>query len=55
MAMSVRLSTKRPKRRNGSIFVKMIDKKGRVSDLTIDARTAKVRAAKRGGPLKKKG
>jgi hypothetical protein len=33
----------------------MIDKKGRVSDLTVDARTAKVRAAKRGGPLKKKG
>lgn len=46
---------KKTKKKEWLYFLKVIDKKGRVTDLTIDARTAKVRAAKRGGPLKKKG
>jgi len=46
---------KKTKKKEWLYFLKVIDKKGRVTDLTVDARTAKVRAAKRGGPLKKKG
>lgn len=46
---------KKTKKKEWLYFLKVIDKKGRVTDLIVDARTAKVRAAKRGGPLKKKG
>jgi hypothetical protein len=35
-------------------FLKVVDKKGQVTDLVVDAKTAKVRLAKRGGPLKNK-
>lgn len=35
-------------------FLKVVDKKGRVTDLVVDGKTAKVRLAKRGGNLKKK-
>ena len=36
-------------------FLKVLDNKGQVTDLTVDAKTAKVLEAKRGGPMKKKG
>jgi uncharacterized membrane protein YkoI len=36
-------------------FLKVLDKKGQVTDLTVDAKTANVLEAKRGGPVKKKG
>lgn len=46
---------KKTKKKEWIYFLKVIDTKGRVTDLTVDARTARVRAAKRGGPLKPKG
>lgn len=46
---------KKTKKKEWLYFLKVIDKKGSVTDLTVDAKTAKVRTAKRGGPLKKKG
>jgi hypothetical protein len=45
---------KKLKRKEWLYFLKVVDKKGRVTDLVVDAKTAKVRQAKRGGPLKKK-
>ncbi len=46
---------KKSKKKEWLYFLKVIDKKGRVTDLIVDARTAKLRDAKRGGPIKKKG
>lgn len=46
---------KKTRKKEWLYFLKVISKKGRVTDLIVDARTGKVRAAKRGGPLKKKG
>ena len=46
---------KKSKKKEWLYFLKVIDKKGRVTDLIVDARTAKVLDAKRGGPIKKKG
>lgn len=45
---------KKTKRTEWLYFLKVVDKKGRVTDLIVDAKTAEVRQAKRGGPLKKK-
>ena len=45
---------KKKKRKEWLYFLKVVDKKGQVTDLVVDAKTAKVRQAKRGGPLKKK-
>ena len=45
---------KKSKRKEWLYFLKVVDKKGQVTDLIVDAKTAKVRQAKRGGPLKKK-
>ncbi len=45
---------KKTKRKEWLYFLKVVDTKGRVTDLVVDAKTAKVRLAKRGGPLKKK-
>lgn len=42
------------KKKEWLYFLKVVDKKGRVTDLIVDAKTAKVRSAKRGGALKKK-
>ena len=49
-----KILNKKSKRKEWLYFLKVVDKKGRVTDLIIDAKTAKVRQAKRGGPLKKK-
>lgn len=43
------------KKKEWLYFLKVVDKKGRVTDLVVDGKTAKVRQAKRGGTLKKKG
>jgi hypothetical protein len=48
------IGNKKTKKKEWLYFLKVIDKKGRVTDLIVDAKTAKVRKAKRGGPLKKK-
>lgn len=45
---------KKTKKKEWLYFLKVVDKKGRVTDLIVDGKTAKVRLAKRGGKLKKK-
>ncbi len=45
---------KKNKRDEWLYFLKVVDTKGRVTDLVVDATAAKVRVAKRGGPVKKK-
>lgn len=45
---------KKTKRKEWLYFLKVVDKNGQVTDLVVDAKTAKVRLAKRGGPLEKK-
>lgn len=45
---------KKTKKKEWLYFLKVVDKKGRVTDLVVDGKSAKVRLAKRGGKLKKK-